>query len=177
MRRLALSASVVLAVTVGLVLLRPVLLAPVTGDDRVNALESAADPDRTILTEIAELPAEWDYRVSVGRVNVLTAFERNVSSRAMVETAVATGRPVHQVLGVYKIGYAALSLFAGCAAPCDPTLGTAAASRTMQRVWDGLLCRHDLYVGPGGGFGRESLGSGGRIYREIVSLAGTPPKN
>jgi len=112
MRRLALSVSVVIAVMVGLVLLRPVLLAPVTGDDRVNGLESATDPDRTILTEIAELPAEWRWRVSVGRVNVLTAVERNVSSRAMVETAVATGRPVHQVLGGFKIGYAALGLFA-----------------------------------------------------------------
>ena len=56
MRRLALSASVVIAVTVGLVLLRPVPLASVTGDDRVNALESATDPDRTILTEIADCP-------------------------------------------------------------------------------------------------------------------------
>ena len=112
MRRLALGASVVIAVIVGLVLLRPVLLAPVTGDDVVWPLESAADPDRTILTEIAELPAEWRYRVSMGRANVLTAVERRVSGRAMVETAVATGRPVHQVQGVFKIGYAALSLFA-----------------------------------------------------------------
>ena len=30
----------------------------------------------------------------------------------MIETAVATGRPVNQVLGAFKIGYAALSLFA-----------------------------------------------------------------
>ena len=43
---------------------------------------------------------------------MLTAVERRISGRAMVETAVATGRPVHQVLGVFKLGYTALSLFA-----------------------------------------------------------------
>jgi hypothetical protein len=112
MRRLALGSSVVGAVFVGLVLLRPVLLGPVTGDDVYYSLNAAADPDATILTEIAGLPQEWRNRVADGRVNVLTAVERRTSGRAMVETAVATGRPVHQVLGVFKIGYAALSLFA-----------------------------------------------------------------
>jgi hypothetical protein len=45
-------------------------------------------------------------------VNALTAFERKVSGRTVVETAVSTGRPVHQVLAVSKLGYAAMSLFA-----------------------------------------------------------------
>jgi hypothetical protein len=112
MRRLALGSSVAGAVIVGLVLLRPVLLGPVTGDDVYYALNAAADPDRTVLTEIAELPQEWRHRVAHGRVNVLTAVERRTSGRAMVETAVATGRPAHQVLAVFRIGYAALSLFA-----------------------------------------------------------------
>ena len=73
MRRLALGISVVAAVLVSLVLFRPVLLSPVTGDDVVWALESTVDPDRTVVTEVVELPAEWRHRVSTGRVNVLTA--------------------------------------------------------------------------------------------------------
>jgi len=112
MRRLALGSSVVGAVIVGLVLLRPVLLGPVTGDDVYYAMNASVDPDRTVVTEVTGLPKEWRYRLGMGRVNVLTAVERRVSGRAMVETAVATGRPVHQILGVIKIGYATLSLFA-----------------------------------------------------------------
>ena len=111
MRRVALGTCVVVAVIVGLVLLRPVLLAPVTGDDVYFAL-FAADRDRTIVTDIGEVPLVWRHRVSMGRVNVLTVVERKLSGRAMVETAVATGRPVNQVLGMFKLWYAALSLFA-----------------------------------------------------------------
>ena len=112
MRRLALGISVVGAVIVGLVLLRPVLLSPVTGDDVYHSMFSAAEPERTFATDITELPQVWDRRIAIGRVNVLTAVERRSAGRAVVEAAVATGRPVHQVLGVFKIGYAVLSLFA-----------------------------------------------------------------
>ena len=96
----------------GLVLLRPVLLSPVTADDVYHSMFSAVDPDRTIGTDIAELPQTWRTRLDIGRVNVLTAVERRNAGRAVVEAAVATGRPVNQVLGVFKIWYAALSLFA-----------------------------------------------------------------
>ena len=112
MRRLPLVASVVGAVIVGLVLLRPVLLSPVYGDDVYYALYAADDPDRSIVTDIADVPELWRIRLSDGRVNVLTIVERRSTGRAMVEAAVATGRPVHQIQGVFKIGYAALSLFA-----------------------------------------------------------------
>ena len=112
MRRLTLGISIAGAVIVGLVLLRPVLLSPVTADDVYHSLFSAADPDRTIGTDIAELPQTWRQRLDIGRVNVLTAVERRSAGRAVVEAAVATGRPVNQVLGIFKIWYAALSLFA-----------------------------------------------------------------
>lgn len=112
MRRLALFSSVAVAVLLGLAMLRPVILGPVTGDDVYYSLRAAADPDRTALVELRQLPQEWSLRVSRGRVNVLTAAERRISGRAMVDTAVATGRPAHQVLAVFRIGYAALSLFA-----------------------------------------------------------------
>ena len=69
----------------GLVLLRPVLLGPVTGDDVYYSLNAAADPDRTVVTDVARLPREGRYRVAKGRVNVLTAVERRTSGRAMVE--------------------------------------------------------------------------------------------
>jgi len=95
-------------------------LSPVTGDDLYFPLYAASD---TIVSDsttrspvrdggIAALPEEWHDKVAQGRVNVLTPVERTISGRAMVEAAVATGRPVHQVLGVFKLGYAALSLFA-----------------------------------------------------------------
>jgi len=119
MRRLALGISVVGAVIVGLVLLRPVLLSPVTGDDIYFHLYASANPDpnATGLSPvrdggIAKLPVEWRVRFDIGRVNVLTAVERRIAGRTMIETAVATGRPVHQISGALKIGYAALSLFA-----------------------------------------------------------------
>lgn len=112
MRRLALGLSIVGAVVVGLLLLRPVLLGPVTGDDVYYSLNAASDAHDTVLSDLGGLPTEFRHRFHDGRVNVLTAFERRLSGRAMVETAVATGRPVNQVLAVFRLGYAALALFA-----------------------------------------------------------------
>ena len=112
MRGPTLGASVVAGILVALVLLRPVLLAPITGDDVYYTLGAAKDPDRTVLIEINELRLEWSERVAKGRVNVLTAVERRTAGRAVLETAVATGRPAHHILAVLRIGYAALSLLA-----------------------------------------------------------------
>jgi hypothetical protein len=112
MRRLTLVISVVGAIVVGLVLLRPVLLSPLTGDDVYYALYTVEDPNRTVVTDFTELPLVLRHRIAIGRVSVLSGLERRVSLEATVKTAVATGRPVHQVQGVVKLGFAALGLLA-----------------------------------------------------------------
>lgn len=101
----------VAAVALGLVLLRPVLLGPVTGDDVYYLFDSAA-ADRTVVDTLTALPEEWSTRVGTGRVNVLTVAERRTAGHLTVDAAVATGRPVHHVQALLKAGYLALGLLA-----------------------------------------------------------------
>lgn len=56
------------ATVLGLVLMRPVLLAPVAGDDTWDALRSAGDAQRTLGHTLATLDDTWHRRVANGRV-------------------------------------------------------------------------------------------------------------
>ncbi len=100
MRRMALAGSAVAAVLLGLVLLRPVLQAPITGDDVYYDFHAASD------TQL------WDVRVGTGRVDVITRMERRISGRVLIDASVASGRLPRDVLAVFRAGYLLLSLVA-----------------------------------------------------------------
>jgi hypothetical protein len=112
MRRLARIASVVAAILLGLVLLRPVIFAPITGDDTFYDFSAAAMAHGAIGSEYLDLHAEWDRRVNKGRVNVLTGVERKVTGRAVLDSAVATGHQPREVQSLFRIFFLGLCMAA-----------------------------------------------------------------
>jgi hypothetical protein len=112
MRRLARIAAVVAALFLGLVLLRPVILAPITGDDTFYDFQAAGSADGPIGSEYLDLSHEWNTRVNKGRVNVLTGMERKVTGRAVMDAAVATGQAPRHFQAVFRVVFLGLCLAA-----------------------------------------------------------------
>lgn len=109
-RRLVLLAGVLAAGAVAVVLLYPTLVAPTTGDDRYYYLQTAAQEDWSTWDMVGQTPEIFSRRVEYGRANALTAVERKVAARAVVDTAVALDKPITWVVGFLKLGLAAVSL-------------------------------------------------------------------
>jgi hypothetical protein len=83
--------------------LKPVLLAPVAGDDRVWYPEIAAIESWSVPGELGQLPQWWEERTHRGRVSVMTDLERHTAGRMVVEASVDTGTPTHVAHGVLKL--------------------------------------------------------------------------
>jgi hypothetical protein len=90
--------------------MKPVLVAPVAGDDRVWYPQVGALESYNVADEVEQLPRWWMKRTQNGRVNVMTQFERRAAGRMVVETSVDTGAPTYVVHGVLKLLLSALAV-------------------------------------------------------------------
>ena len=112
---LLLGALVAAGAVASVLFMKPVLLAPVAGDDRLWFPEVGALESYTVVDGLAEMPEYWERRAPTGRVNVLTPVERHTTGRVVVETSVGTGTPTYVVNGLLKLllaGVAVLTLAA-----------------------------------------------------------------
>ncbi len=102
--------ALVLGAVASVLFMKPVLLAPVAGDDRLWYPEISALESWSVADELVRLPQWWDNRVGTGRVNILTPLERRTSGRLVVETSVDTATPTFVINGVFKLLLAALAV-------------------------------------------------------------------
>ena len=94
--------AVLLTSLVAGILLLPVLVSPIAGDDRWLYPMMGSYPTWTPLDEL-RLVLEWmDRRLSNGRVNVITLLERRIAARAVMETAVGLDTSLARALGILK---------------------------------------------------------------------------
>lgn len=100
----------VLAAVASALFMKPVLLAPVAGDDRLWYPELAALESWSIADDVGHVPQWWELRTHSGRVNVVSIIERRTAARMVVETSVSTGTPTYVVHGALKLLLAALAL-------------------------------------------------------------------
>ena len=131
-RRWLLFAAVVLGAAASVLFLKPVLLAPVAGDDRVWYPEVASVESWSPAEEIGQLPEWWHRRTGTGRANVLTDVERRTAARAVVEASVATGTPTYVVNGALKLLIGATAVL---------SLAALLKSLRCRRRADGALVR------------------------------------
>lgn len=123
--------ALVLGAVASVLFMKPVLLAPVAGDDRKWFPEVAVLQSWNVADEVGQLPQWWDQRIDRGRANVLTDLERRSAGRLVIETSVHTGTPTYVVLGVLKLLIAAAAV-----------LTFAALLKTVRwRRHDGALVR------------------------------------
>lgn len=99
-RRIALAVTVISAI----ILLYPVIAAPITGDDRYWYLWTAVSSDGSFVDLLGYTWERLSWRVDFGRVNLLTEIERRFAALGIMETAVATSTPIPVVQGVLKLG-------------------------------------------------------------------------
>lgn len=99
-----------LAAVASVLFMKPVLLAPVAGDDRVWYPELAALESWSIADDLGQVPQWWEQRSHSGRVNVMSVLERRTAGRLVIETSVDTGTPTYVVHGVLKLLLAALAV-------------------------------------------------------------------
>ena len=126
-----LAGALVLGVVTSILFMKPVLLAPVAGDDRVWFPKIAAGDSGSVADELGRMPQWWQQRIDRGRANVLTDLERRAAGRAVIETSVASETPTVVVNGVLKLLLAATAV-----------LTLAALLRTLRcRRRDGTLAR------------------------------------
>lgn len=99
-----------LAAAASVLFMKPVLLAPVAGDDRLWYPELGALESWSVMDDVSQLPRWWELRTHSGRVNVMSILERRTAGRVVVETSVDTGTPTYVVHGVLKLLLAALAV-------------------------------------------------------------------
>ena len=102
--------ALMLGAVASVLFMKPVLLAPVAGDDRVWYPEVAALESWSVVDELGQVPQWWEQRTHRGRANVLSVLERRAAGRMVVETSVDTGTPTYLVNGVLKLLLAALAV-------------------------------------------------------------------
>ena len=128
-RRWILFGALVVGAVASVLFMKPVLLAPVAGDDRVWYPEIAALESWSVADELGQMPHRWEQRTRRGRVNVMTDLERRTAARVVVETSVGTGTPTYVVNGILKLLLAAvaalpvvLSVMSVAVTVCEPTV-------------------------------------------------------
>ena len=102
--------ALVLGAVASVLFMKPVLLAPVAGDDRVWYPEVGAVESWSVADEIGLVPQWWHERTNKGRVNVMTDLERRTAGRMVIESSVDTGTPTYVVNGVLKVLLAAVAV-------------------------------------------------------------------
>lgn len=90
--------------------MKPVLLAPVAGDDRLWFPELGALESWSVTDEVGQMPQLWHQRAHSGRVNVMSVLERRTAGRVVIESSVDTGTPTYVVNGVLKLALAAVAV-------------------------------------------------------------------
>jgi hypothetical protein len=107
-RRWGLVGAVVLGAIAAVFFMKPVLLAPVAGDDRVGYPQLSAMESLAVAVDLGQVPHWWEARTHHdGRANVVSIVERRTAGRLVVETSVDTGTPTYVVNGVLKLLLAA----------------------------------------------------------------------
>ena len=109
-RKWLLFAALTLGAVASALFMKPVLLAPVGGDDRVWYPEVAAVESWSVASELGQVPQWWQQRTDRGRANVLTDLERRSAGRMVVETSVGTGTPTYVVNAALKLLLAAAAM-------------------------------------------------------------------
>jgi hypothetical protein len=102
--------ALVLGAVASVLFMKPVLVAPVAGDDRVWYPQIAALQSWSVADELRQMPTWWEQRTDDSRVNVMTDLERRTAGRMVVETSVGTGSPTYVVNGVLKLLLAAAAV-------------------------------------------------------------------
>ena len=105
-----LSAALVVGAAASVMFMRPVLLAPVGGDDREWYPLVGAEESWSVTDELGRLPEWWETRINRGRANILTDLERRSAGRVVIETSVGTGTPTYLVNGLLKLLLAAVAV-------------------------------------------------------------------
>jgi hypothetical protein len=107
--------ALVVGAVASVLFMKPVLLAPVAGDDRewyprVGAVESWSVTD-----ELGRMPKGLQWRTNRGRANAISTFERRTAGRIVIETSVDTGTPTYMANGVLKLLLAAVAVLMSAA--------------------------------------------------------------
>jgi hypothetical protein len=98
-----LTGAIVIGALASVLFMKPTLIAPVGGDDRVLYPSMGAYDSWTPLNDLATLPDRWQSRTHNGRVNLVSEFERRTAARAVVETSAASGVTAQVVQGALKL--------------------------------------------------------------------------
>ncbi|MGH8835601.1 MAG: hypothetical protein ACRDWG_11510 [Actinomycetes bacterium] len=102
-RRMARRIAVGLAIACAVLVLLPVLAAPITADDRYWYLWTTAISDGSLPRLLGW---SWDrlpWRIDAGRMNVLTEVERRATGLGITELSVGTSTPIPVYLGLVKL--------------------------------------------------------------------------